>query len=195
MGELTIIDFKCKRLNKSMTARRCIRNQIEAEEIFGMEEPSKETCHLCPEGMHLRNKGRVEDMRKRGICSNCKRPDMTLFTGDLCGSCQTVKYKAVPGKSNIPRITTKSIVPFDDTIPQKTEGTEDDIIPQKSAIKNKTRIGKSKSEIHLNIFSKRDEEIVNTIKAIAVKERRSLSAQVLCLLEKVIGERHERNPD
>jgi hypothetical protein len=73
MGELTIIDFKCKRLNKSMTARRCIRNQIEAEEIFGMEEPSKETCHLCPEGMHLRNKGRVEDMRKRGICSNCKR--------------------------------------------------------------------------------------------------------------------------
>ncbi len=95
----------CK-VSKHMTPGRCIKNQIEAEEIFGARASE---CNSCPCDIGLEIRGKLYDaahpavigidageekedvMAVIGKCENCERDDIRVDKTSgflLCGSCR-----------------------------------------------------------------------------------------------------------
>ena len=104
----------CK-ISKHMTPGRCIKNQIEAEELFGARASECNSCP-CDQGREIRNKSisvlsirkPEEEVKKEkkgmpkiiGTCFNCKRPSMKVNNSNgtgICGSCQGHIIGTEPG--------------------------------------------------------------------------------------------------
>jgi len=93
--------FTCQKFNTTMLKSVCIRRQTKGVQ-YSHDTPIKtipDGCRDCEQGKNIKDSKEVKVMRQRGICTNCERPDMALFSpDDMCGSCQTARYEAEPGK-------------------------------------------------------------------------------------------------
>jgi len=93
--------FMCERYKATMLKAVCIRRQMRGVQ-YSHDNPIRtipEGCRDCTQGKNIKDRKEFKIMRKRGTCSNCERPDMALFyPGGICGSCQTARYEAEPGK-------------------------------------------------------------------------------------------------
>ena len=88
-------EFNCRRLNRTMTAGKCLRLQEEARDFFGADKAGKCTTCPCPQGERIRG----EIMRKKKdkrTCRNCGRM-MTIAQDNLCGGCFT-RTKGLTGE-------------------------------------------------------------------------------------------------
>ena len=118
-------ELKCK-ISKHMTPGRCVKNQIEAEEIFGDRASECNSCP-CDQGREIRNntspvipavsfvteaeilaagesqrevKSTMSSMTKEGICTNCERKRLIIRAMGICYTCQ----KAAQGKKSDARV-------------------------------------------------------------------------------------------
>lgn len=88
-------EFKCARLNRTMTAGKCLRLQKEAEDFFGADKAGKCTTCPCPQGDRIREELMRKKKGKR-ICRNCGRM-MAIAQDNLCGGCFT-RTKGLTGE-------------------------------------------------------------------------------------------------
>jgi hypothetical protein len=91
--------FRCNFLNVSMLKVRCAQRQTVGVQIDSSTRTIPDYCRDCDQGK--KNIGspvpgkkleeELEMLNIKGICINCKRPDMQVDrTSHLCGSCRTI---------------------------------------------------------------------------------------------------------
>lgn len=88
-------EIKCRKLDRTMTAGKCLRLQEEAEGFYGKEKASR--CGSCPceQGLEIRREIEMAQ-NKRRECRNCKRV-MVIAQDGLCGGCWC-RTKGLSGK-------------------------------------------------------------------------------------------------
>jgi len=78
-------EIKCRKLDRTMTAGKCLRLQEEAEGFYGKDKAAR--CGSCPceQGLEIRREIEMAQ-NKRRECRNCKRV-MVIAQDGLCGGC------------------------------------------------------------------------------------------------------------
>lgn len=152
-------------------------------------------------------------IRTTGTCSNCKRPGKKLYAHDLCGGCHQHYYTAP--KENREQGLAKAREKF---MQKKAEGPTGNLraeirvdaagspgaeiaapagqeftafIPAAAlrvAGQDKDKRG-DKRQFDVHYLESRDGKMIAAIKAKADKQRRGISAQVLCMLEYAIEQK------
>lgn len=85
-------EIKCKKLDRTMTAGKCLRLQDEATETFGANAGKCTSCP-CDQGVEIRREIEMAQ-NKRRECWNCKRI-MSISQEGLCGGC----FNRIKGKA------------------------------------------------------------------------------------------------
>lgn len=152
--------------------------------------------------------------RKRGVCTNCLRPDMALGHEDRCGSCSlaisgvprenwpTVLAAAKEKYQGKPKMRMGKKAKVEGSVPKKRKsgaaisqlpGQAEAKVEEAASIKPETKrffpspVRKHRAfRIDFTLDSEKDIMLVKKIKQAAQDERRTVPAQVFYMLEKAM---------